>query len=252
MFKKFIHAILGQTAATAAPASVQALPDAPDALPQFQVRPLTRADEANPFVVDGYDCLSFVRAMKAGAADPAVARSFAEFRKVTGSSYAGQFPADAVEIASTLEYPGEQVRDGMLYKAGQMEQKWDMYLYREHLYFCRSWTGALVYVAAFAMANGKITVDKIWAAREALADDSGFAVQEVDYLIKSHVMQAREPHPLPPELPHDAEIIGQYSFSQYGNMCCFGTYANTLQASLVKPERIRVALEQGKANRQHK
>ncbi|MFZ6645043.1 hypothetical protein ACO0LO_04960 [Undibacterium sp. TJN25] len=247
MFKKFIDAILGK----AAPADASAQPAQPAAtepLPQFRVSPLAGSDDANPFVVDGYDCLSFVRAMKANASDPAVARSFAEFRKVTGSSYAGQFPPDAMEIASTLEYPGEQVRDGMLYKAGQMEQKWDIYLYREHLYFCRSWTGALVYVAAFAMTKGKIAVDKIWAAREALADDPAFAVREVDYLIKSHVMQARVPHPLPPELPPDAETIGQYSFSQYGNMCCFGTYADTLPANLVKPERIKAALEQSKAN----
>jgi hypothetical protein len=213
---------------------------------QFAVRPLSSTDAANPFTVDGFDCLSFVRAMKAGAADPAVAQRFGELRKITGSSYAGQLPQDPVEIGSKLEYPGEQVRDGMLYKAEKMEQKWDIYLYQQHLYFCRSWTGNLVYVAAFAMANGKISVDTIWAAREALSDEPSFAIREVDYLIKSHVMQARVPHPLPPDLPKDAEAIGQYSFGQYGSMCCFGTYADTLPANLVKPERIKAALEQNK------
>ena len=247
LFKKLIQAVVGKPRPATVPVASAALtPAEPSA--SFTVRPLSSVDEANPFIVDGYDCLAFVRAMKANAADPEVARRFGELRKVTGSSYAGQLPLDAVEISSGLEYPGEQVRDGMLYKAGKMEQKWDIYLYQQNLYFCRSWTGALVYVAAFDMAKGKIGVNKIWAAKEALSDDHGFAVREVDYLIKSHVMHGHVPHPLPPDLQKDAESIGQYSFGQYGNMCCFGTYADTLPANLIKPERIKAALAQDNAN----
>lgn len=243
MFKKLIQAVAGK----AQPAAAIQSPAEQQNTPQFEVRQLSRTDEANPFIVDGYDCLSFVRAMKAEAADPAVAKKFASLRKITGSSYAGQLPPNAVEVKSSLEYPGEQVRDGMLYKADKMEQKWDIYLYQRHLYFCRSWTGALVYVAAFAIVKGKIKLNAIWAAKEALSDDSSFAVREVDYLIKSHVMQARVPHPLPPDLAADSATIGQYSFAQYGNMCCFGTYEDTLPANLVKPERIKAAMEQLKA-----
>ncbi|MES2106509.1 MAG: hypothetical protein V4634_20990 [Pseudomonadota bacterium] len=246
MFKKLIQAVAGKARPATAPAASAALTPVEPSAP-FAVRPLSSTDEANPFNVDGYDCLAFVRAMKASAADPEVAHRFAEFRTVTGSSYAGQLPPDAVEIGSGLEYPGEQVRDGMLYKAGKMEQKWDIYLYQQNLYFCRSWTGALVYVAAFNMTKGKISVNQIWAAKEALSDDHGFAVREVDYLIKSHVMHAHVPHPLPPDLLNDAESIGQYSFGQYGNMCCFGTYADTLPANLIKPERIKAALAQNSA-----
>lgn len=245
MFKKLIQAMAGGK--HAAPAATSPSPAA-NPMPEFEVRQLSSADDANPFVVDGYDCLSFVRAMKASAADPEVARKFASLRKITGSSYAGQLPPDAVEISSKLEYPGEQVRDGMLYKAEKMEQKWDIYLYQKNLYFCRSWTGALVYVAAFALEKGKISVDTVWATKEALSEDHSFAIREVDYLIKSHVMHGRMPHPLPPDLPRDAETVGQYSFAQYGNMCCFGTYADTLPANLIKPERIKAALDQLKAD----
>ncbi|MES2073449.1 MAG: hypothetical protein V4488_24055 [Pseudomonadota bacterium] len=245
MFKKLIQAVAGKNKPATEPAPSS---QASAAAPQFEVRQLASTDEANPFSVDGYDCLAFVRAMKANAADPGVARTFADLRSITGAAYAGQMPPDAVEIASRLEYPGEQVRDGMLYKADKMEQKWDIYLYQQQLYFCRSWTGALVYVAAFDMAKGKISVNKIWAAKEALSDDDGFAIQEVDYLIKSHVMQRRVPHPLPSDLQKEAEIIGQYSFGQYGNMCCFGTYADTLPANLIKPERIKAALAQNNAS----
>jgi len=228
LFKKLIAFLTGKGNSPApAPLAPAAVP------PQFPVRRLSAGDPGNPFKVDGYDCLSFVRS-RVAIAEPAIAETFATLRKNTGLTYAGELPADPIEIQAALEYPGEQVRDGMLYKAGKLEEKWDIYLYEQHLYFCRSWTGTLVYVASFQLAQGKITIGKIWVAREASAEDSVFAIQEVDYLLKSHVMQRRVPHPLPPDLHITEETIGQYSFSQYGHICCFGTYADTLDWDMLK------------------
>jgi hypothetical protein len=42
------------------------------------------------------------------------------------------------------------------------------------------------------------------------------------------------PHPLPSHVRRDPEEVGLYSFSQYGNMCCFGTYEDTLPWNLAK------------------
>jgi hypothetical protein len=201
---------------------------------QFPVRELSSADEAHPFNVDGYDCLSFVRSRISTSGDPAIAERFLSLREHTGKSYAGDLPTDAIKIEAALSYPAQQVRDGILRKASRMEEKWDIYLYDGRMYFCRSWTGTLVYVASFEHASSKIQVDTIWVAQEAACGNPEFSTREVDYLIKNHVMHKRVPHPLPPDLQRDLETIGQYSFSQYGHECCFGTYADTLPSNMLK------------------
>jgi hypothetical protein len=194
------------------------------------VRWLEADDPANPFDVSGCDCLGFVGAMLSSTPDSQSAARFLELRSDDGRALVGKLPDAPREMACDLLYPyvGE-VRDGVLFKAGRMEEKWDIYLYQSKIYFCRSWTSNLLYVAHFSADGQGVAITKIVAAGE-LAADPTLPVRQVDYLNKSHLFGRAAPHPLPAELPRDLQKIAFYSFSQYGHKCCFGTYENTLGA----------------------
>lgn len=196
---------------------------------------LSKDDPKNPFTVDGYNCLALVRSMRSTTKDQGVAAQFVALRSSVGGNHAGQMPAGATAIEHRLVYPGGGISEGALFKAKQMEQKWDIYLYGEYLYFCRSWTGTLVFSAKFSSAAKSLAVDTIWANVAAIEGGRDQAIRQVDYLIKSHLLRRAWPHPLPEMLPNDPEVIGPYSFNQYGNMCCFATYADTSRNDLAKP-----------------
>jgi hypothetical protein len=200
----------------------------------------TKGDKANPFLVDGYDCLAFVQSMYSVTSDPAVATSFASLRQSPGSHHIGQFPVDPLEVACRLEYPytGE-VADGVVFRASEMQEKWDIYLYTHRLYFCRSWTGTLVYVAELGVAPAAIVIDRVWVSREQIGSGAELVLRRVDYLIKSHLFRRAVPHPLPKDLPRDAQTVGLYSFAHFGKLCCFGTYEDTLPSELAKPSASR-------------
>lgn len=202
---------------------------------------LAKGDPANPFVIDGYDCLSFVSSMISVTADQQIAETFAELRNSMGAENAGTLPNDPKEVAASLEYPYDgPVADGPLCKAAQMEHKWDIYLYGDRLYFCRSWTGMLTYVAEFSVGASSLKIARVWVSGDC-ADTSDFAIREIDYLIKSHLYGRQVPHPLPDEIARDPEDVALYSFSQYGNMCCFGTFEDTLADDLLKwPSNIEI------------
>jgi hypothetical protein len=195
---------------------------------------LAQTDEANPFEIDGYDCSSFVSSMISVTADQQIAETFAALRNSMGAENAGKLPKAPHEVAASLEYPYDgPVADGPLFKAAQMEHKWDIYLYGDRLYFCRSWTGMLTYVAEFSLGDSNLKIVRVWMSGDD-AHTTEFAIRDIDYLIKSHLYGRRVPHPLPNEIAHDPENVALYSFSQYGNMCSFGTFEDTLPDDLLK------------------
>jgi hypothetical protein len=75
-----------------------------------------------------------------------------------------------------LSYPfnGES-KDGPLFVAQQMEDKWDIYLYESNLYFARSWTGDLVLRAAIVFKEKVAAITEVEASR--VMDDPALAVR---------------------------------------------------------------------------
>lgn len=202
--------------------------DAPvddDASAQFG-RWLTADDADNPFGVAGFDCRIFTQSMLSTTSDPRIAESFLAERQRTAVEDAGRLPEDAVEAACALSYAYRgEVADGALCKAATMEEKWDIYLRDGRLYFCRSWTGQLVFAAAFAHRDEVISIDRIWTS-----DAPEFSIRQIDYLVRSHLFRNPAAHPLPGDLPREPQAIASYSFSQYGKRCGFGVYGDSTSA----------------------
>jgi len=166
--------------------------------------------------------------------DPSVAKTFSQLRGDSGSGYRSKKPDACQSVACDLEYPhlsGQQ--DGPVFKADAMEDKWDIYIYDDQLYFCRSWSGDLAYRATLRLEVDKLLVTQIDYAKPR-AEKPVDAVRDVDYLIKSHVYGAVIPHPFPKNMPRDSEKLAFYSFARFGRRCLYGSYDDTLKIPVDK------------------
>jgi hypothetical protein len=185
---------------------------------------------SNPFGVLCLDCRIFTRSMISTTKDPKVAARFNELRKSTGEQYVGKFPSNMVTVPCILAYPNHGDRkDGPLFLAKVMEDKWDIFLYNSYLYFTRSWTGDLVFRAMISITGSLVDITFIDADAQAASQNPTYIVQQVDFLIKSHLYKHEVPHPLPADLANEIQHIALFSFSQYGRWASFGTYEDTTQ-----------------------
>ncbi|MES2037117.1 MAG: hypothetical protein V4495_04715 [Pseudomonadota bacterium] len=194
----------------------------------FSPRWMDAADPKNPFGIPGCDCFAYTQSLRSTTTQENV-ESYFKLRGDFGERLIGLFPDNCISIPCLLEYTyAGEIADGALFKSQAMEEKWDIYLYESKIYFCRSWTGLLVYVAEIEFNDGKVRIQKIYAPREITEDDTEYAVRQVDYLQKDHLFKSVEPHPLPKNFPLDLDKIAAFSFSEYGSKCCFATYEDTI------------------------
>ena len=187
-------------------------------------------EESNPFGVRCLDCRIFSRSMVATTQDPTVATRFSELRKSMGEQHVGKLPSNPYTVQCRLTYPHNgQSKDGPLFIAENMEDKWDIYLYNGYLYFARSWTGDLVFRAKINFNESQAVITTIDSNAQVTSQNPLHIAQQVDFLVKSHLYKQEVPHPLPADLPNEIQAIALYSFSQYGRWASFATYADTSQ-----------------------
>lgn len=183
--------------------------------------------ETNPFGVRALDCQPMVGGMPA-MQEPAAAARFAELRQLDGATLRDRHPEDATLIACALQlsFP-RPASEGVVFRAEVMEDRWDLFLIEGWLYFVRSWSGQLVYRASVRFEPGRAFLRAIEAPGEAAREDAVFCIREVDYLIKSHALDAMVPHPLPAGLPSDPKQIALFSFSRHGRRGCLASYEDS-------------------------
>lgn len=94
----------------------------------------------SPFGVNVLDCRSFSQSMVAVTQDPKIAESYATLRGSSGEQYRGRAPEDSRACDCDLHYPHKgDTRNGPVFKAEAMEDKWDIYLYDgHHSPFCQA------------------------------------------------------------------------------------------------------------------
>ena len=206
--------------------------------PLSGVRWITGSD--NPFGVDLLDCRSFSQSMLAVTKDPKVAETYTALRGSSGEQYRGRTPEDSRTCACDLRYPHRgDTRDGPIFKAEAMEDKWDIYFYDGYLYFARSWTGELEYRAHIVFHEDEARVVCVEARRTLVESDPAYPVAAVDYLIRSHLYRLHVPHPLSKSIGQDPRQHALFSFSQYGRYGLFGTLADTTRLRLPAQEQTR-------------
>jgi len=187
-------------------------------------------ERSNPFKVRCLDCRPFCRSMVSTTKDITIAVRFTEPRKATGEQYIGKLPSNGITLKCDLTYlHNGQDKEGALFRAEVMEDKWDIYLYAGFLYLTRSWTGDLVFRAKIDFSESQANITRIDANALVASQNNLFIINQVDFLVKSHLYKLEVPHPLPKDLPTDNQTIALFSFSQYGRWASFATYDDTSQ-----------------------
>jgi hypothetical protein len=180
----------------------------------------------SPFEMDVLDCRGFALHHMSTSGDAAIAESFVRNMQSNGTEFVGTLPKNPVRMDVSIAFPLDQVKlkDGPVFIASQMEEKWNIYFYDQILYFVRSWTGILVHAAKCEINNGTLKVSSVMTNRESIDErDRTFPFREVFFLIVSHVLGKVFPHPIPAFIEAEEEKIALFSFSQYGRMGLFAT-----------------------------
>ena len=181
----------------------------------------------NEFGIDVLDCLAFCQSMMSSSDDLRIASTFAQLRSSAGEKNRGKLPDNAKSSECDLKYPYDgEPADGALFKAQEMEHKWDIYLYDNRIYFARSWTGDLIYVAEVRFDADCVCLICV-TSNEERTSDSEFAIASVDYLLKSHIYRCLLPHPLPNDLSNDADQVAFFAFGQYGRFAGLASFGDT-------------------------
>ncbi len=119
--------------------------------------------------------------------------------------------------------------NGPLFKAEEMEDKWDIYQFDDYLYFVRSWTDDLVLRASLRFNGSQAVIFKVLANLERVKGEGLFALQTADFLIKRLLYRYQAPHPLPANLKNKSpEELALFSFSFFGRGGLYGTFEDTL------------------------
>ena len=186
----------------------------------------------NEFGIDILDCSAFCQSMISSSDDLRIAATFAQLRSSLGEKYRDKTPANAKSADCDLTYPYDgQHSNGALFKAQEMEDKWDIYHYDSKIYFARSWTGDLIFVADVVFTPDCVRLISV-TADAVRAVDSAYAIASVDYLMKSHIYRRLIPHPLPQDHTNDPYQIACFSFGQYGRFAGFASFEDTTQIKI--------------------
>jgi hypothetical protein len=202
--------------------------------PEDEAEPRWLDKDESPFGLPVLDCRSFTLTTLASTADPEVAERFNRLRSSSGAEHRDKIPNGSLWVRCQLHYPFEFAlpemsppEEGPVFVAHAMEDKWDIYHYDGKLYFCRSWSGELTFLAVIAFNGREAIVSQIAAASARVDGDKQLAVRQVDFLIKRLLFGVELPHPLPATLPPDPESIVHYSFIMYGRGASFAAYGDT-------------------------
>jgi hypothetical protein len=155
-----------------------------------------------------------------------IAKKYQDLRTSTGEKLRSEVFNPTLSVTCSLGYNvAQRAPDGPIFKSRVMEEKWDIYLYDDRLYFCRSWGGELIYRAALECAPPALRILMVETSQKS---DEKAAIREVDFLIKSHVLSGQALHPLPRDMGRDPEKLALFSFSCWGRMGMCGTFEETI------------------------
>ncbi len=114
-----------------------------------------------------------------------------------------------------------------------MEEKWDLYMHADRLWFLRSWTGEPIYAADVSWSPGTWEIVQLSRA-ERISEHPARSIQVVDYLVKSHLYNLPAPHPMLRELEGDDHRLALASFSEFGRRAFYGTFDDLVSNVFVR------------------
>ena len=203
------------------------------------------ASSDNPWGVDVLDCRPVALCWASATNDPAVAASFGELRNSDGRQHLSTAPLPhRVEQRLMLDIPAPPP-EGILFRASEMEHKWDIYHWSGWLFVARSWTGQLTYRARLECDGRFLLIDEITT----LKPSPDYARKELHFLLRSHTQSQLMPAPLPvpdmpdPENPGEKALAANHLFSTFGRFGWFATVADITEKPVVEAAILKTWLE---------
>jgi ankyrin repeat protein len=199
----------------------------------------------NPFGVEILDLRPFSQSFISASSDPANAANAVSWRGDDGLSFVGTAPEHPAHIACELSYAApEGSLDGRWFCPQVMEEKWALYHYQDRLYGIRSWTRMLSFVAHTRRRDGELIITgvDVSAPEGKLPMSDEDIARHIDFLIKSHVLEAKLPAPILAGLTRDPQVIALYCFSSYGRRALAATFADLRAQRVEKPIRADLPL----------
>jgi hypothetical protein len=181
--------------------------------------------------VKAMDCRPTALGLISTTPEESLVQRWLDLRASTGEELRGTIPDDAITVPEELHYPryGQPVPEGCAFRSQCMEDKWDGFILDSRLYLRRSWSGHLVYKASISF-GAEAVVSGIQAGRRACEGDPAMALRQVDYLVRSHLLELPVAHPIPVSVGDNPKDIALYSFSVYGRKGIFASFQDTTKA----------------------
>lgn len=157
-----------------------------------------------------------------------IAKEFLIQRNSDGQLYRGDNPENAFTHKVKFSYDRAQhPPEGVIFRAEEMEDKFDLYHYDSKIYISRSWTGELVIVVGLKFHD---TGFELTTINDKLQKSSEYSLKYVDFVIKSHCFNIINVHPLPEEMKQsEPEEIAKFSFAEFGRRGWYATFDDTLK-----------------------
>jgi hypothetical protein len=174
----------------------------------------------SPFNVRVLDCRPVAETFISATENSRAIAFFLSPVSRNGEQFRGQHPENAIRVLCRLAYPNAaELQDGPVFLAEVMEDKWNIYHFDGTLYFVRSWTGQLHYVARLESTVPELRVREIEAWPGNVVGEDTMATRQVDFLLRNHLYGQPAPHPVPPLATKKG--IALWSFTQYGRRSLF-------------------------------
>jgi hypothetical protein len=175
------------------------------------------------------DCGPFTLSVRVTSTDEKVDERFANSRTQDGLSFINNRPNHPAAFAADYTFPWRSdISDGPLFRAKTLEDRYDIFHHHGQLLLVRSWSQALAMRVAIEPRPEHIKLAEIEYDASRYANDD-FALQALEFLLKSHCFDMVVPHPLHPKLDPESEYaILSYSFSEFGRRGWHGTFDNAV------------------------
>lgn len=177
----------------------------------------------SPFPHRVLDCRAVALGFTSTTSDPAMADSFLQLRSDDGLSLIGSLPTNSFTVECDFRFPyNGQMDEGVLYSAGEMEDKWDFFAYGSQLYFRRSWTGVLMHVAELKYTDTEVVMTAIHSNQEIVHGDGEYAKAHIQFLVLAHLGRRNFSFPISPGTDlNNRREIALVGFNSYGSKAEF-------------------------------
>ena len=141
-----------------------------------------------------------------------------------GTSFIGQEPPVARNIAASLWFPIDRLlADGVLFTPREMEHKWALFHHRGKMICVRSWQRQVQAVAQVEARGSHAEITAIRGTFATADEKPAFTIRVLDYLLRSHALGLVYPAPLPPGMDADPKAAAHWCMSAFGNLAWVAT-----------------------------